>query len=395
MGPRQWLIVAVTALIAVPMLMVVIVASEESQSACMAASSEVTPITPGDPALAGFNSQQTRIAQIAVAVGEQRGAPPMVIVAALMAALQESSLRNLSNNAVEGSGNYAHDAVGGDHDSVGPWQMRASVWGAAGTDKLMNPVYQANWFYGQAEKVASAASMDPGKLAQAVEGSNFPDRYGTHRREAEALYTALRGSGSRLPRLTSASAGPAGPGAPSPGCGPDNPASSDFGEAIVAAAERWIGMPYVWGGGDTAGPTTGSDGAQQPGFDCSGLTLNAVFVASHGTITLSHTTGSQVADSHAVTVADTDKRPGDLVFFGAGVPHHVAIYVGKMMNPPGSHASSEPVDTVIHAADFGRPVTLAPLWTSEPTVIRRIDPNRSRPSAPSSSSPFGGTGTHE
>ncbi|OBF83981.1 hypothetical protein A9X06_15840 [Mycobacterium sp. 852002-51759_SCH5129042] len=317
----------------------------------------------------GYSPQQLQIAQVAVAVGEQHGAPPNIIVAALMAASQESSLRNLSNDAVEGSSAYAHDGVGGDHDSVGPWQMRASVWGEAGIDQLMNPVYQANWFYSQADKVPGAASMDPGELAQIVEVSDFPDRYGTHRREAEALYAALRGAGSRLPQLASGPARAAG-ATERPGCGESPAGGSNFGQAIVAAAERWLGMPYVWGGGDTVGPTTGLDSAPEPGFDCSGLTLNAVFAASHGTITLDHTTGSQVVDPHGVTVDSADKQPGDLLFFGAGVPHHVAIYVGKLALNPGA----EPVDTVVHAPDFGTPVQRAPLWTTEPMVVRRIGP---------------------
>lgn len=369
MGARRWWVVAATALFALPMLLVVIIGSGDSQPGCGPAVPDAALTSADSPRVDGYSPQQLRIAQTAVAVGEQRGAPPNVIVAALMAALQESSLRNLSNDAVEGSAGYAHDGVGSDHDSVGPWQMRASVWGGAGIDQLMNPAYQANWFYGQAEKASGAASMDPGELAQLVEGSQFPDRYGTHRREAETLYAALRGAGARLPHLAGGPARAAG-ATDQPECGPVPTGGSDFGRAIVAAAERWLGLPYVWGGGDTAGPTTGLDGAAEPGFDCSGLTLNAVFAASHGTITLNHTTGSQVADPHGVTVDIDEKQPGDLIFFGSGVPHHVAIYVGTLAPEPGA----EPVDTVVHAPDFGTPVQLEPLWTTEPMVVRRIGP---------------------
>ena len=37
----------------------------------------------------------------------------------------------------------------------------------------------------------------------------------------------------------------------------------DRGQLIYAAAARWLGTPYVWGGGACSGPTKG-------GFDCSG-----------------------------------------------------------------------------------------------------------------------------
>ncbi|PPJ35846.1 peptidoglycan endopeptidase [Nocardia nova] len=373
-SPRRWIASAITLLVALPVLLVAIIASDSSDNSCAATDSGagVLASAAGGPALAGYTPQQIQIAQIAVAVGEQHGAPPNVIVAAVMAALQESSLRNLSNDSVPESARYAHDDVGGDHDSVGPWQMRASVWGSAGIDQLMNPVYQANWWYGQADKVDGAATMDPGELAQAVEGSQFPDRYGEHLREAQALYTALRGAGARLPHLASGPAERAGTTASSQCPAPTSPRGSDFGDAVVAAAMRWIGLPYVWGGGDTQGPTIGIDDAPEPGFDCSGLTLNAIFAASQGSITLAHTTGAQVADSRAVTVPLNNLKPGDLIFFGSGVPHHVAIYVGKSA---GSASAADAKDMVVHAPDFGQPVTVAPLWTSEEIVVRRFGPD--------------------
>lgn len=46
------------------------------------------------------------------------------------------------------------------------------------------------------------------------------------------------------------------------------------GEVLYAAAARWIGTPYVWGGGNCQGPTRG-------GFDNSGLVLHAVCHATH------------------------------------------------------------------------------------------------------------------
>ena len=55
------------------------------------------------------------------------------IVIALMAALTESTLRLLSNtSAYPDSANYPNDGDGGDHDSLGLFQMRPSTgWGSS------------------------------------------------------------------------------------------------------------------------------------------------------------------------------------------------------------------------------------------------------------------------
>lgn len=67
---------------------------------------------------------------------------------ALMAALTESSLRQLANpGAYPESMNYPHDGVGSDHDSLGLFQMRpASGWGSVA--QLMDPMFQARAFFG-------------------------------------------------------------------------------------------------------------------------------------------------------------------------------------------------------------------------------------------------------
>jgi len=60
-------------------------------------------------------------------------------------------------------------------------------------------------------------------------------------------------------------------------------------ERIVAFAAQWLHppqahfIPYVFGGGDGKVPT-GSDTHGNPGFDCSGLTLYAVYNATGHTI---------------------------------------------------------------------------------------------------------------
>ena len=79
----------------------------------------------------------------------------------------------------------------------------------------------------------------------------------------------------------------------------------------MQAAEREIGVPYVWAG------------ASPSGFDCSGLV--AWSYAQVG-ISLPHFSGAQFASTTHISMADI--APGDLLFYGPGGSEHVAMYVG-------------------------------------------------------------------
>jgi peptidoglycan DL-endopeptidase CwlO len=95
---------------------------------------------------------------------------------------------------------------------------------------------------------------------------------------------------------------------PIPRVDPNSPGHPD----IVAIAQRYFGVPYVWGG------------ASPGGFDCSGLTMYCYAQIGIG---LSHGATDQQRASSPVPL--TDLRPGDLIFFGnASFSHHVAIFVG-------------------------------------------------------------------
>ena len=81
---------------------------------------------------------------------------------------------------------------------------------------------------------------------------------------------------------------------------------------IVTIAQRYLGVPYVWGG------------ASPSGFDCSGL---AMYCYAQIGIQMSH--GATDQQRASIPVPFSDLRPGDLVFFGnASFSHHVAIFVG-------------------------------------------------------------------
>ena len=81
---------------------------------------------------------------------------------------------------------------------------------------------------------------------------------------------------------------------------------------IVAIAQRYLGVPYVWGG------------ASPSGFDCSGLVMYCYAQIGIG---MSHGATDQQRQSTPVPLSDL--RPGDCVFFGnASFSHHVAISLG-------------------------------------------------------------------
>ena len=125
---------------------------------------------------------------------------------ALMAALTESSLRMLSNtSAYPESADYPNDGNGGDHDSLGLFQMRPqSGWGTVA--ELMDSTYQARAFYGGPDgpnypsprgllDIPGWQQMGKGEAAQAVEVSAYPDRYNNYEPVALTILNTLTGSG--------------------------------------------------------------------------------------------------------------------------------------------------------------------------------------------------------
>jgi len=91
--------------------------------------------------------------------------------------------------------------------------------------------------------------------------------------------------------------------------------------AVVAAAEKWKGTRYSYGGGNACGQTVGQNGLV--GFDCSGLMTYAFAQVGFA---LPHLTYSQVGYGTAVT-STSAPQPGDLVFYNGN--SHVGVYVGN------------------------------------------------------------------
>ncbi len=91
--------------------------------------------------------------------------------------------------------------------------------------------------------------------------------------------------------------GAGGGSVPTVDTSPPPPAGS-VGQQAVAIAQRYLGVPYVWGG------------ASPSGFDCSGLTM---YVYAQLGVSLPHYTGSQWGSGAHVSMGQL--APGDLVFF--------------------------------------------------------------------------------
>lgn len=120
-------------------------------------------------------NEQIQNANTILSVGKSMGAVRKVLVASIMTAIQESTLRNLP---------------GGDRDSAGLFQQRGN--GAWGTyEDRTDPATAARMFFQKAMKVHASDPTRPyWDLAQTVQVSAFPEAYAQWRTEAERFVTA-------------------------------------------------------------------------------------------------------------------------------------------------------------------------------------------------------------
>lgn len=99
--------------------------------------------------------------------------------------------------------------------------------------------------------------------------------------------------------------------------------SAATGSSIVAAAKRFRGLRYLWGG------------VSSWGFDCSGLVWD--LFRAHG-VNVPRDTGPQSRSGKRVGTAAL--RPGDLVFYGSPATHVAIVAGGGTMieSPDSAHA---------------------------------------------------------
>jgi len=133
---------------------------------------------------------------------------------------------------------------------------------------------------------------------------------------------AARAVGEQAPTPPKA---PTGTIPPTATAGPAGAATGSRGQAI-AGALKWLGTPYVFGGGSVNGPTKSAQAHgnfNDVGFDCSGLVQYAL--AAAGISDSSHYSYDQLKMGQRTDVSKL--QPGDLVGFGDG--HHIALYAGN------------------------------------------------------------------
>jgi cell wall-associated NlpC family hydrolase len=214
----------------------------------------------------------------------------------------------------------------------------------------------------RASAVQQAAALESQKAAadQEVQQDNQNVASLQDQRAAADEYAKQQAAAAAAQQAEDSGSGDSGSGASggggSGGGGSDpgpqaGPGSSSAAETAIAAAERWIGTRYAWGGGSLTGPSMGwGIDAGVVGFDCSGLTRYAY--AQAGIIIQRQSTMQYMTLPH---VSGANLQRGDLVFYAFDTSnpwtiHHVALYLGGGM--------------MIEAPESGLTVRVTPMrWT--------------------------------
>ncbi len=117
--------------------------------------------------------------------------------------------------------------------------------------------------------------------------------------------------------------------------------------ALIAEANKYLGLPYVWGGSK---PGTG--------FDCSGFVC---WVLNHSGAASVGRTNARGLYKKSTVVSRENARPGDLIFFtgarAAEIGHpvtHVGIYVGNgmMLHCAGNGVEYKSISTKYYKSHF-------------------------------------------
>ena len=153
------------------------------------------------------------------------------------------------------------------------------------------------------------------------------------------------------------------------------------GEKILDEASKWTGRPYCWDGGEPNGPNLGTpdpeegpdhglfcgingyDHSEVPGFDCTGLTLYAIYQVTGKVLSHSPSQASDAISQGGQRIYhQSELQPGDLVYFGSsfGDITHAGVYAGlaKEGQPSFVSAVTEYVGVTVETMaweEYGEP----------------------------------------
>ena len=132
-------------------------------------------------------------------------------------------------------------------------------------------------------------------------------------------------------------------------------ATSASGAGIASLAATLVGTPYQFGGAD------------EQGFDCSGL---ALYVHERLGIAIPRTAAEQQREAQPVALADL--QPGDLVFFRIGSRHvnHVGVYTGEGRFVHAPHAGVAVTSADLRAGYYARHLASAGRYWSVAATMR-------------------------
>ncbi|WP_328522142.1 hypothetical protein [Kribbella sp. NBC_00359] len=262
----------------------------QPQAACL-------PLGPGqaeNPNPTGpLRATQVAFAKLIDDVAVQRGLPGQATLIALMTALVESDLQNLTY---------------GDADSVGLFQQRPGAgWGSK--EQIMDPHYAAEAFFGGSAApnppglvdINGWPSMALGDAAQAVQVSAFPDRYAVREQEARQIASA---AGIDLSRS-------------------GNPYAGRAGAAPPGSADEGLQQ---------------DDNCQQGGGLVNGQPVNGVWPDEQATVTDPSGTGGRVTPRTAAWVAGARKNLGTL---------SLSCWDAHAWNPTSDHPRGKACDVMV------------------------------------------------
>ena len=240
-----------------------------------------------------LRATQIAFAKLIDSVAVQRGLPGKATLIALMTALVESDLQNLTY---------------GDADSVGLFQQRpAAGWGTV--DQIMDPRYAAEAFFGGSEPPSPPGlvdingwpSMALGDAAQAVQVSAFPDRYAQREQEAREIASAA-------------------------------------GIDLTRSGNPYAGRTGAPPGGSVVDGVLDDDNCGQSGGLTSGKPVNGVWPDQKATVVDPTGTGGMVTPRTAAWVAEARKNLGNL---------SMSCWDAHAWNPTSDHPRGKACDVMV------------------------------------------------